>query len=142
MNEEQIKHMVSRFLGWKLPKDFRPDNGISYSRPNYSPSYDATPNGTNLFDSSQAELMVRHMVEGLPESWLDYPVNVPKQFDKYVAVSNPVLFLTEDVGDHHIRLGYYKHDDGCFYESGDDNRLPWKHTVTRFMPIPYPQVMG
>lgn len=30
MTEEQIKHMVSRFLGWKLPKNFNPDAGISF----------------------------------------------------------------------------------------------------------------
>ena len=30
MNDEQIKHMVNRFLGWKLPDDFHPD-GASHS---------------------------------------------------------------------------------------------------------------
>ena len=28
--EEQIKQMVTRFLGWKLPDDFHPDDGISF----------------------------------------------------------------------------------------------------------------
>ena len=62
MTNEQIKHMVDRFLNWKLPKTFNPDNGISYSRPNYHPNVDAT----NLFDAVQADAMVRHMLEGLP----------------------------------------------------------------------------
>lgn len=66
MNDEQIKHMVNRFLGWRLPENFRPDNGISYARPNYHPSVDATPTGTNLFDATQATAMVRHMLDGLP----------------------------------------------------------------------------
>jgi hypothetical protein len=66
MTEDQIKHMVDRFLGWRLPKDFRPDAGISYTRPNYHPSVDATPSGTNLFDAAQATAMVRHMIEGMP----------------------------------------------------------------------------
>lgn len=66
MTEDQIKHMVDRFLGWRLPKDFAPDAGISFTRPSYHPSVDATPTGTNLFDASQADAMVRHMLDGLP----------------------------------------------------------------------------
>lgn len=68
MNDAQIKHMTDRFLGWKLPANFNPDNGISYQRPNYDPAIDATPSGTNLFDATQAEAMVRHMAEGMPEA--------------------------------------------------------------------------
>lgn len=30
MNDEQIKHMVDRFLMWKLPENFNPDDGISF----------------------------------------------------------------------------------------------------------------
>jgi len=66
MTEDQIKHMVDRFLGWQLPKDFNPDAGISYARPDYPDSYPG-PSGTNLLDAAQAEAMVRHMVEGLPQ---------------------------------------------------------------------------
>lgn len=65
MNKDQIKHMVDRFLMWRLPSNFAPDAGISYTRPNYHPSVDATPTGTNLFDATQPDAMVRHMVEGL-----------------------------------------------------------------------------
>lgn len=65
MDDAQIKHMVDRFLGWRLPKNFSPDNGISYTRPGYAPEYDATPYGTNLFDATQAGAMVRHMVKAL-----------------------------------------------------------------------------
>lgn len=69
MNDEQIKHMVNRFLMWKLPTDFRPDDGISFDPiSNRGNQYEArrTPSGTNLFDCRQAEEMVRHMLEGLP----------------------------------------------------------------------------
>lgn len=66
MNKAQIKHMVDRFLRWKLPDDFRPDNGIFYQRPSYHPNVDATPTGTNLLDALQADAMVRYMVEGMP----------------------------------------------------------------------------
>ena len=68
MTEDQIKHLVDRFLGWRLPKDFNPDAGISYTRPNYAPQVDATPYGTNLFDATQADAMVRYMVEGIPDA--------------------------------------------------------------------------
>lgn len=70
MNDQQIKHMVNRFLGWRLPEHFRPDAGISFN-PVYGEhgSYPGkhTPIGTNLFDATQATEMVRYMVEGLPE---------------------------------------------------------------------------
>jgi len=68
MTEDQVKHMVNRFLGWKLPPNFNPDGGISYTRPNYAPEVDATPTGTNLFDAMQADAMVRYMIDGLPSS--------------------------------------------------------------------------
>jgi hypothetical protein len=64
MTEEQIKYMTDRFLAWKLPDNFNPDYGISYTRPNYPASLDG-PSGTNLFDATQAEAMVRYMVEGI-----------------------------------------------------------------------------
>lgn len=70
MTEEQIKHMVGRFLGWKLPENFRPDGGISFeANYNQNTAWPAKhePSGTNLFDATQADAMVRHMLEGLPE---------------------------------------------------------------------------
>lgn len=69
MNDEQIKHMVQRFLGWKLPEHFNPDGGISFQQMrNVGTPYEfkSEPSGTNLFDAQQAEAMVRHMIEGLP----------------------------------------------------------------------------
>jgi len=74
MTDEQIKHMVDRFLGWRLPVDFQPDAGISF-KPEYNVEYNAArgkpparhePSGTNLFDATQAEAMVRYMIEGMP----------------------------------------------------------------------------
>jgi hypothetical protein len=66
LTEAQIKHMVDRFLGWSLPKDFAPDAGIKFERPNYMVATDTMPSGTNVFDARQAEAMVRYMIEGLP----------------------------------------------------------------------------
>lgn len=65
MTEDQIKHMVDRFLGWKLPKDFNPDCGISFDRKYQD---DHSPTGTNVFDATQADAMVRHMIAGLPSA--------------------------------------------------------------------------
>jgi hypothetical protein len=69
LTEDQIKRMVSRFLGWKLPKHFRPDAGISFKaefNENTPWPMKHEPTGTNLFDATQADAMVRYMVEGMP----------------------------------------------------------------------------
>lgn len=69
MTEDQIKHMVDRFLGWKLPDNFSPDAGISFKADyNEHTAYPAkhVPSGTNLFDATQADAMVRYMIEGMP----------------------------------------------------------------------------
>lgn len=75
MTDAQIKHMVSRFLQWKLPEHFNPDCGITFT-PEYNVDWNAKqgkpaerhkPIGTNLFDAVQAEAMIRYMVDGMPE---------------------------------------------------------------------------
>jgi hypothetical protein len=69
LDETQIKHMVDRFLMWRLPESFNPDGGISFEREyNQHTPFPAVhePVGTNLFDAQQATAMVRHMIEGLP----------------------------------------------------------------------------
>jgi hypothetical protein len=69
MTEDQIKHMVNRFLQWKLPETFNPDGGISFTRVFCVDSRMMVrePIGTNVFDAVQAEEMVRHMIEGMPD---------------------------------------------------------------------------
>jgi hypothetical protein len=67
--DAQIKHMVDRFLGWKLPENFNPDGGISFQATFNEmtvPPRRREPVGTNLLDAAQAEAMVRHMIEGMP----------------------------------------------------------------------------
>lgn len=68
MNDEQIQHMVHRFLGWKLPENFSPDAGISFvpEYPGMTGPMKHNPSGTNLFDANQAEAMIRYMLEDLP----------------------------------------------------------------------------
>jgi len=50
-----IDHMVNRFLGWKLPKDFNPDCFIDFNR-DKADMY-GWPSGTNLFTADQARVM-------------------------------------------------------------------------------------
>ena len=71
MTNEQIKYMVDRFLCWKLPENFNPDAGISFKADyNEHTAHPAKhkPTGTNLFDATQADAMVRHMLEGMPST--------------------------------------------------------------------------
>jgi hypothetical protein len=71
MNAEQIKYMVNRFLAWRLPENFNPDGGISFKRMrNEQTSFPAKnePVGTNLLDAVQAEEMIRHLLDGLPDA--------------------------------------------------------------------------
>lgn len=68
MTDDQIKHMVNRFLMWKLPEHFNPDNGISFDPlSSKGTPYERRrePVGTNLLDAEQAAAMVRHMIEGM-----------------------------------------------------------------------------
>lgn len=69
-NEDQIEHMVQRFLAWYLPETFRPDAGISFKAEyNEGTAWPGRhrPMGTNLFNYVEAKEMVRHMLEGLPK---------------------------------------------------------------------------
>ena len=67
--DEQIKYMVNRFLVWRLPENFNPDGGISF-KPDFNENtpwpMKNEPTGTNLFDATQAEVMIRYLVTGLP----------------------------------------------------------------------------
>ena len=70
--DDLVKQMTNRFLGWRLPEDFRPDAGISFE-PEFNKEWNAsqgkppqrhTPTGTNLFNATQAEAMVRYILDG------------------------------------------------------------------------------
>jgi hypothetical protein len=72
MSDTDIKHMVDRFLMWRLPENFRPDCGIHFdadAAKKLNPQnarYE--PVGTNLLDATQADAMVRFMIDGLPNT--------------------------------------------------------------------------
>ena len=62
MATPSIDEMTSRFLQWKLPTDFDPDGGITFSKEHLHPSPAHWPCGTNLLTYRQAEQMVRFML--------------------------------------------------------------------------------
>lgn len=66
--------MVSRFLGWKLPKNFSPDCGISFKRTYNENSpfgpQNHEPIGTNLLDATQARQMLEYVLGASPSPQL------------------------------------------------------------------------
>ncbi|MEM1375850.1 MAG: hypothetical protein AAGG69_00530 [Pseudomonadota bacterium] len=69
MTEKQIKYMTEQFLRWRLPEDFNPDGGVTFQpvlAEGTDNEFKNEPVGTNLLTYSQAEEMVRAMVQDLP----------------------------------------------------------------------------
>src|ERR1700753_2282778 len=93
MTEEQIEYLANRFLGWRLPENFNPDDGISFDPiQNRGHAFESRrqPTGTNLFDAGQALAMVRYMVEGLPQAPGHTDLMVaPETLDAYLE-ANPL----------------------------------------------------
>ena len=56
-----INEMVNKFLGWKLPKSFSPDAGISFTKELHGHTFE--PSGTNLFTAKQATEMFDYCVD-------------------------------------------------------------------------------
>jgi hypothetical protein len=71
LTDSDVKAMVDRFLGWKLPKDFCPDAGISFkpTKPYEGDEYGNSwwPVGTNLLTAEQAKAMFVHALGPLVE---------------------------------------------------------------------------
>lgn len=67
MNDEMVARAVDRFVSRKLPADFHPDGGISFT-PDYNQHTPwpakHEPTGTNLFTVEQARAMFEHCLEG------------------------------------------------------------------------------
>lgn len=88
-NQEALyRAMVDRFLGWKLPDDFGPDAGISFS-PSVMSDSPYWPTGTNLLHAGQALEMFKHCVE-LPAAIPTGPVlHTPSGavFDEVIAAA-------------------------------------------------------
>lgn len=67
--DDVIAQAVTRFLSWKLPKDFRPDGGMVFI-PTRGRGYNSPhwPIGTNLFNAEQAREMLRYALAAAPEA--------------------------------------------------------------------------
>lgn len=67
--DDMVERAVTRFLSWKLPKDFHPDGGVVFI-PTKGRWYDSPhwPCGTNLFNAQQARDMLRHVLAAAPEA--------------------------------------------------------------------------
>jgi hypothetical protein len=90
-----IDHMVDRFLSWKLPKDFQPDQGISFKQATLK-DYKTDrfwPIGTNLFTADQARAMISYMLEDIDTSAIESP-SVSVSVD---AIMNQVNLLCGDI---------------------------------------------
>ena len=98
LNDDQIKYMADRFLGWRLPENFSPDAGISFTAKYTSGGYPMKhePTGTNLFDADQAEEMVRYMIDGMPDNPAEPPAVPPAQAQTLADQ------ITRAVGNHTI----------------------------------------
>lgn len=130
MTEHQIKHMVTRFLGWKLPENFSPDAGISFNAEfnvefnarNGLPAQRHQPVGTNLFDAQQAEAMVRYMIDGmLPASkdelaWL-VERNSPAE---YAYMDDCGIQWTSDPNK---AMRFARRDDAEMFAAGSEDAL-------------------
>lgn len=58
----QIDDMVNKFLSWKLPRDFNPDAGISFTPPDHPHHELLWPTGTNLLTAVQAKAMIEYIL--------------------------------------------------------------------------------
>jgi hypothetical protein len=114
MTDKQISYMVARFLQWRLPENFNPDAGISF-KPNFNEhtAYPMKhePVGTNLFDATQAEAMVRYLIDGMPDAVL--PEGQPQK-------AEITRFEEFDDTDHPFRIWWEKH--GQFMLAGGGRR--------------------
>lgn len=123
--EKLVKHMVDRFLRWRLPEDFNPDGGISFKpvfNEHTAHPMKAEPVGTNLFDAQQAEAMVRYMLDGAPalsEPVKDEPVAWPKimYVCEYCQEHNPEM-CGHDRADLYVTPDGKWLCDGCLDEEG------------------------
>lgn len=97
--QEVIKKATNRFLGWKLPKDFNPDGGITYKQ--LYPDFE--PIGTHLFTANQAEEMLRFiLVDELTSLLSEQCKEVLKEVDSFIQSDEVYDLLPGDGKDDHF----------------------------------------
>ena len=109
-----IDHMTSRFLQWKLPDDFSPDGGVTFTA--VSPH---GPVGTNLLTYAQAKAMVEYMIDGAPIAalpaqgvrvrQLEWNIEPRNGWKQGVAWADAYHLIRKDDGWH-----YANHNGGVF----------------------------
>lgn len=85
-----IERMTQRFLGWPLPENFNPDDGITFSpivNAGTAHEYKRHPTGTNLLDYDQAKAMIQYIVSGPKEPTMPKTPAVPTV--NYVSEPRP-----------------------------------------------------
>lgn len=71
-----MEALVNRFLGWKLPKTFGPDAGITFKPSNGMTREEAYerpgwwPIGTNLLNAEEAKQMLEHLLGTPTRTWV------------------------------------------------------------------------
>ncbi|CAJ0705893.1 hypothetical protein [Ralstonia holmesii] len=113
-----IKAMVDRFLGWRLPEDFGPDCGISFMALGHPNGW---PVGTNLFTAVQAEAMFRHAMGlgdtgAVAEEEANTPINtLVKQYEAedceftdMTRMAEVAMQYVDGMEDSHARCLLYK----------------------------------
>lgn len=101
MTSEQIEYMVQRFLGWHLPENFNPDDGISFKRDYTAAGHPMKhePTGTNLFDYGQAKEMIRYLVDGMPVASAPSPEELAREILTQLIIAGIRLAIMRwDVG--------------------------------------------
>lgn len=140
---DQVQHMVSRFLQWKLPANFAPDAGINFKAEfNEGTAHPMRhePVGTNLFTAVQAEGMVRFMLDGLPAASAQPAGGVERYRHKargteYTLIGTAELQDATGAGvEESALLAVYRGDDGKLWarrrrEFGD-GRFEWLPDLT------------
>ena len=133
--EALIKKAVNAFLGWKLPKTFNPDNGISFERAGSQGTqyeYTREPVGTNLFDATEAEAMFRACIP--PEIVARYEqahaLEVENEALKDALTWTIAFFLLPHEGwkDHFERLGEVFRKETGYLRPGKDESPQSGHT--------------
>ena len=102
MDDAQIKHMVSRFLAWRLPETFGPDGGIRFTRPDQP--HIPWPVGTNVLNATEAEAMVRHMLEGMPGGTLEDLLRMQVEFPNGKSGAPDFRIAVQETGDQGVRV--------------------------------------
>ena len=86
--EDALERAVSRFLAWKLPKDFHPDGGMVFiPTKGRGPDSPHWPVGTNLLTAKQARKMIRHVL-GISPTSLTFKTGVSLQRARMMASSS------------------------------------------------------